>query len=355
MKSRSWIAWIVLIAWCVVGCRSQQSVSEEAIVVKVDTVRSYDGDFRISYPGKVRAAADVNLAFRVAGPIAKVPVRVGQYVRKGDVLAEIDPRDYETQLAATEAQYKQVKAEAERIIELQKRGSAPDNDRDKAFYGLQQVGAKYEANKNALADTKLLAPFDGYVQKKYFEAGETVAAGTPVVAIIGAQCLEVEINIPASDYIRRRRFDSYVCEADVLPGVFFPLELIGIAQKANLNQLYNIRFRLSPEASDTLSAGMNANVTIYYKPDERNLSAVPLSAVFEKDGGSAVWVYDPVSQTISRRMVEPVDLHKDGVMLVSGGIAPGEIVVAAGLRSLEEGQRVEPLKPVSETNVGGLL
>ena len=355
MKGRSWICLFGLAVWGTFSCRSQQSVSEESVVVKVDTVRLYEGDFRISYPGKVRAAADVNLAFRVAGPIARVPVRVGQYVRTGDLLAEIDPRDYETQLAATEAQYNQVKAEAERVIELQKRGSAPDNDRDKAFYGLQQVSAKYEANKNALADTKLLAPFDGYVQKKFFEVGETVAAGTPVVAIIGAQSLEVEINIPASDYIRRHRFDAYECEADVLPGVIFPLELIGIAQKANLNQLYNVRFRLSSAAADTLSAGMNANVTIYYKPDERNLVAVPLSAVFEKDGGSAVWIYDPVSQTITQRMVEPVELHKDGVMLVSGGITAGEIVVVAGLRSLEEGQRVEPLKPVSKTNIGGLL
>ena len=80
----------------------------------------------MTYPGRVKAAADVDLAFRVAGPIIRIPVQVGSFVRKGEVIAEIDPRDYELQYKATEAEYKQIKSEAERVIELYNRKSVPE-------------------------------------------------------------------------------------------------------------------------------------------------------------------------------------------------------------------------------------
>ena len=151
-------------------------------MVKTETVKNYENELQVTYPGRVKAAADVDLAFRVAGPIIRIPVQVGSFVRKGEVIAEIDPRDYELQYKATEAEYKQIKSEAERVIELYNRKSVPENDYDKAVYGLQQITSKYNAHKNALKDTRLVAPFDGYIQKKYFDTDETVAAGMPVIS-----------------------------------------------------------------------------------------------------------------------------------------------------------------------------
>ena len=86
-------------------------------MVKTETVKNYENELQVTYPGRVKAAADVDLAFRVAGPIIRIPVQVGSFVRKGEVIAEIDPRDYELQYKATEAEYKQIKSEAERVIE----------------------------------------------------------------------------------------------------------------------------------------------------------------------------------------------------------------------------------------------
>lgn len=344
----------LILLMCACG-NSQTKQDRGKATVQADTVKSYQGELSIIYPGKIKAASEVKLSFRVAGPIRAVLPEVGAFVKKGELIAEIDPRDYEIQLSATEAEYNQVKEEAERVIELYKRGSVPANDYDKAVSGLKQITAKYNAHKNALADTRLTAPFDGYIQKKYYDSHETVAAGYPVVSMINSNYFDVDIDIPSSDFVRQGLFKSFSCTIDVFPGQVFPLELIEITRKANLNQLYRMRLRLKPVPGVDIAAGMSVNVTIEYNPNEEVLTVIPLSAMFEENGASAVWVYNPKTQSVTKRVIQLSRLLKTGELIVSEGLAAGEIVVSAGVHSLKEGMSVELLKPVSKTNIGKLL
>jgi RND family efflux transporter MFP subunit len=323
--------------------------------VKTDTVRIYGEKNSATFPGKVKAASDVNLAFRISGPITKLTVEAGNFVKKGQVVAEMDSRDYTLQLLATEAEYNRIKAEAERVIALYEKSSVTPNDYDKAVFGLQQITAKYEAHKNTLTDTKLNAPFDGYVQRRFFDVGETVGAGMPVVSMISAELPEVEINIPSSDFVRRDRFETFSCSIDIFPGITFPLELIGIAQKANLNQLYTVRLKIKERAKQLPMPGMTTIVTIYFQTEEETLVYVPLSAVFESEGVSTVWIYNPLAQTVERRAVTLTTILSNGKAVVSQGLNAGEIVVSAGVHALSHGQKVKLLSTASPTNVGGLL
>jgi RND family efflux transporter MFP subunit len=337
------------------ACTNRRADRETVRTVKADTVRVYGEKPGVTFPGKVKAASDVNLAFRISGPIAKIYVEEGRRVSRGQLLAEMDSRDYAVQLDATEAEYKQVKAEAERVIALYEKNGVTANDYDKAVYGLRQITAKYEAHRNALADVKLCAPFDGYVQKRFFEANETVGAGMPVVSMIGTGVPEVEINIPASDFVRRSRFDSFTCTVDIYPGRVFPLELIGVARKANLNQLYAMRLRISEVAEQMPAPGMAAMVNVVFKSENVATVSIPLSAVFEVNGVSTVWIYRSDTQTVEARAVETDAVLTDGTVTVTGGLQAGETVVTAGVHSLREGERVRLLPAASSTNRGGLL
>lgn len=337
------------------ACRSTEPAGNAVVIVKAEKVKNYQNELKITYPGRIQAAAEVDLSFRVAGPVIEVPVEVGRYVRKGEVIARIDPRDYELQFKATEAEYKQVKAEAERVIELYSRKSVPVNDYDKAVSGLQQITAKYSAHANALKDTRLLAPFDGYVQKKYFDVNETIAAGMPVISMINTRYFEVEIDIPSVDYIRQHLFRRFSCVVDVFPDQAFPLELIDITKKANLNQLYQVRLRLKPDGKMPLAAGMSVNVTIEYDAGQSALTLVPLSAIFDENGDSYVWIYQPEGKNITRRQVNIRQILKEGTVVLDRGVEEGETVISAGVHKLKEGMNVELLKPVSRSNVGGLL
>lgn len=173
--------------------------------------------------------------------------------------------------------------------------------------------------------------------------------------MINTQYFEVVIDIPSSDYVRQHSFRDFSCVADVYPGKTFPLELMDVTKKANLNQLYGMRLRLKPETGYNLAAGMSVNVTIDYDPGEQSMTEIPLSALMEKDGKASVWVYLPSEKRVKSRDVKVRQILKDGSVVLDAGLEKGEIVVSAGVHKLKEGMQVELLKSVSKTNVGGLL
>ena len=337
------------------ACKEKTTEQTTMQTVKIDTVKQGQQVQSVQYPGKIKPATEVNLAFRVAGPILHFPVQEGQFVKKGQLIAEIDPRDYKIQLAATQAEYDQVKAQVDRVKELYKRNSVTPNEYDKAISGLKQITAKLDAHRNALKDTRLVAPFDGYIQKKFYDNHETVDAGYPIVSFINTAHFEVDADIPATDYIRQNQFAGFSCTVDVFPNQPIPLKLLEIVPKSNMNQLYQARFRLEPPKDLHIAAGMNANITINYLSGNQNLTIVPITAVFEQDGRSMIWIYSPETQQIKAQQVTVKTVRNDGTMEISSGLKAGEMVVTAGVHSLKEGQKVKPLAPVSKTNVGGLL
>lgn len=345
---------LVISCFGITSCKMKSDINESKNLVKTATVQKENSVSTVSYPGKIIAASDVNLSFRIAGPIAKVNVVQGQKVRKGDVLAEIEERDYKLQLSATEAEYRQIKAEAERVIELYKRGSATQNDHDKAFYGLQQITAKYTAHKNALADTKMHAPFDGYIQKIFYDASETIGAGMPVLSMISSAAPEVEINISSRDYVRRSDFKETYCTIDVFPGEKFSAQYIDVTKKANLNQLYAARFLIKPSNNHIPAPGMSANVYITIKSDDSEALSVPVTSIFEKEGNSCVWVVGK-DLKLSLRKITAGEFKKDGRVIISQGLYDGETVVIAGVKSLKEGITVKIKEPASESNIGNIL
>ena len=211
---------IILGAFMVMSasCSHNSKETRRMQTVKIDTVFSVEGQTPLQFPGKVKAAQDVNLSFRVSGTIGKICVEDGARVRKGQLLAQLDPTDYRIQLEATEAEYQQVKAEAERVMALYKDNGTTPNANDKAVYGLKQITAKYQHHKDQLEYTNLYAPFDGFVQKHLFDEHETVGAGMPVISMISQGAPEVEINLPAAEYFRRTQFIRYHATFDIYPG-----------------------------------------------------------------------------------------------------------------------------------------
>ena len=355
MKDFSFILICLFYLLSFTSCKQNQERSQIK-TVKIDTIRTEGSQTLLQYPGKVKAAEDVSLAFRVSGTIRKIYVQDGQPVKVGQLLAELDPTDYQIQLDATEAQYKQVKSEAERVIALYNDGGTTPVAYDKAVYGLKQITALYEHHKDELSYTKLYAPFSGFVQKHLFEAHETVGAGMPVIQMVGQGNPEVEINLPAAEYIRREQFSDYQCTFDIYPDKVYPLKSIGITHKANANQLYTMRLQLLTEGLPMPSAGMNTMVSIRLNDGQSNEMKVSTNALLQADGRSCIFVYHPETGTVQSQEVTMLRLTSDGnCIITSPSLKVGDIVVTAGVHAIRDGEKVKPLPPISKTNVGGLM
>ena len=338
------------------SCGHRTQGTEDRPTVKIDTVLSADEQTSLQFPGRVKAAQDISLAFRVSGTILRMHVTDGSYVRKGQLLAELDPTDYQIQLDAAEAEYQRVKAEAGRVMALYKENVTTPDANDKAVYGLKQITAKYQHHKDQLEYTRLYAPFDGFVQKHLFDEHETVGAGMPVISMISLGAPEVEINLPAAEYIRRTQFNRYHATFDIYPGEVYPLECISITPKANANQLYSMRLRIVPDGSPSPSPGMNTMVTIVCSAGDTRSLSVSSGAVLRKDGKAMVFVYDSSKGTVRSCEVTVLRLLTNGrSVITSDALQPGELVVSSGAHHIEDGEAVKPLPPVTSTNVGGLL
>lgn len=337
------------------SCGSKQTEETVKANVRLFTVESAGNTSLQEFPGRVKASEEVNMAFKVSGTLMNVYVNEGSKVAKGQLVAEMDPRDYQVQLDATEAEYLRIKAEAERVMALYADSVGTADDYDKARYGLQQITAKYENARNQLADTKIYAPFSGAVQKRLFDPPTVIAAGMPVVTVVSAGGLEVEISIPASAYVDRDRMISFHASFDFIPGREIPLRLISIAPKANANQLYTVRLAIPHDLSPQPTPGMNTMVKVACGDISGEGVEIPSSALLKTDCKSCVWIYDKDSGKISLREVTVERLRTDGAAIIKQGLSVGERVVSSGVHKLSDGQTVEPMADESGTNVGGLL
>ncbi len=354
MKNYLYLIISVLAALALTGCGEASKDQKNPRKVKCVEVESYQKETsEVRLSGKVTAASESNLSFRVAGIIDKIIVKEGQKVSKGQVIALLDSRDYQLQLDATQAEYDAIKAEVDRVVALYNQNSVSANDYDKATNGLKQITAKLSAHKNALEDTKLRAPYSGTIQKTIFDRGEAVSAGMPVVSIVATSEPEVIVNLPAKDYLRLSKLLSSSAAMEHLEDINFPLSFIGSSPKANLNQLYETRFLAKSVEGTTPSIGMSAVVTLNFEVEDENLLLIPLSAVTQRDDKSMVWVYSDGS--VTARPITISEIKSNGTAVITEGLSQGEMVISAGINSLSEGQKVTPLEAASKTNIGGVL
>ncbi|MCQ2257764.1 MAG: efflux RND transporter periplasmic adaptor subunit [Bacteroidaceae bacterium] len=357
MKNTNNVISVFLAAVSLISCGEKKVQSNEAPLVDVVTVKNSNEIGSQSFTGKTKPAEEVNLAFKVAGQIQRVLVKEGDYVRAGQVVAVMDSRDYNVQLSATQAEYEQIKADAERVMALYQEGNTTASNYDKARYGLQQISQKLEHHKNQLADTQLRSSINGYVQAKLHESGETVAAGMPVISIFASGDTEVEIKFSAADFANIDKFTSFYCKFDITGDEQFPLTISRTSQEANSSQLYTVRLKFAtPVSNKRITPGMTTMV--YSETINKNASNVfyvPSSAVVNNNDKTIVYVYDEKQDVVKARQVSLNKINRDGTSIIDKGLKQNEKIVVTGVHHIKDGQKVRLMQKPSSSNIGGLL
>lgn len=178
----------------------------------------------------------------------------------------------------------------------------------------------------------------------------------PVISFVGSGTPEVEISLPAAEYVRRNSFGSYHCTFDLYPGRTYPLTPVSLTPKANANQLYTMRLRLEAADAPLPSPGMNTMVSILCNTEGEQQLSVPASAILHEKGQTSLFIFSPVEKKVFSGRVKIIRPLSDGRMLVTSPVLkPGDVVVASGVHHLKEGESVKPLPAPSATNVGNLL
>jgi len=203
--------------------------------------------------------------------------------------------------------------------------------------------ASLRAARNALEDTTLTMPFDGYISGKYAENHETVKAGMPVVTCIDTSSMELTVGIPEDFAILENRFESFNCRFDTYPGETVTALLKQTGEKAGgYSKTYPLTVIMDVPDHLTLKAGMAATLSIGLKTDQTDPTFfLPVEAVFSDSGDQTfVWVIDPAASSTRKTRVSTGKLTGSQIE-ITDGLETGNVVATAGVHFLKEGQKVK--------------
>jgi RND family efflux transporter MFP subunit len=347
------------------GCSRPTPAPEPVRAVKLITVGAGPLQAHLDYAGEVRARIESRLSFRVAGKITQRAVELGQHVKAGQLLAEIDARDY--QLAAQAAQAQVVSAATQRDLaaadfkryaQLKDQNfiSGAELERREATLKaaqatLDQARAQASSQGNQAGYTRLVADVAGVVTGIDAEPGQVVAAGTPVVRIAQDGARDVVFAVP-EDKVDRVRVGQAVQVRSWSGGGTIAGRVRDVAASADpATRTFTVKVAVEGPGVPALGA------TVYAVPEALSHEGtqalkLPTSALRQEGGKTAVWVFDAATNTVRSQVVQ-IATADGNEAVVAGGLAPGMQVVATGVHVLSPGQKVTVYKPKVPSEQGG--
>lgn len=307
-----------------------------------------------AFAGEVRAREESPLSFRVGGKLVERKVEVGDHVRRGQVLAVLDPGDLQAQARAAQAQLAAAEAELGRARADQARFARLANDQlvSRSTLDAQNAAAtaaqgqvsaaraELEVARNQAGYSQLRATRDGVIAARNAEAGQVVAAGQTVFSLAADGVREIAIALPEAMVSSVSVGQPVQIEAWSRPGNRWNGRIREISPAADpASRTFAARVTVDAPAG-AIELGQSARV---YLPGHGNGGlSVPLSALQRQNGGSAVFVVDDRNSTVKLRPVQTGAFGEDRVP-VKSGLAASDWVVAAGGHLLRDGQKVQPV------------
>lgn len=340
----------------------QQQVEEREPVVRPVRILTIGGPAsgrKLSYAGQIRAGETADLGFEVPGRIVEFLVVEGQEVEEGDLLAQLDPADFQAQLDQAQANFRQTETTYERYKEIVERGAVSRQELDLRKRNFEVAQANLATAQKALDDTRLIAPFSGNIGRTLVDNFVNVQAKQPVLVLQDTTRLEVVITVPEQDWSRanpnltneqRTELIRPMVNLSTFPNREFPARISELATVADpVTRTFEVRARLDNPPDISIMPGMTANVSITIPEGGTSAGAdtavvVPANAVIgDEQGNSTVWKVDPESMTVSRVPVELGELAGTDVRVLSG-LNAGDRIATSGVHNLREGMQVSELR-----------
>lgn len=350
---------LVVAVFLLSACSKPAPLEEPVRAVKVVTVGVGTMHSGGEFAGDVRARVESRLGFRVAGKIVRRQAELGQRVKAGDVLAQLDPLDYElaaqaglAQVAAATTNRDLAAADYRRFKELRDQNfisGAELERRDATLKAAQaqldQAQAQSKGQGNQAAYTRLVADVSGVVTGIEAETGQVVAAGTPVLRIAQDGPRDAVFSVPEDKVALIKPGSAVEVRAWAGQTVLKGLVREVAASADPVTRTFVVKVGLEAMgAKDTLALGTTVTV-IPHAFDRSDVPVIklPTSALRQDGKTSAVWVLDTNTMTVKQQPVQIATADGNEVV-IAAGLQPGMQVVSAGVHVLAPGQKVSIYK-----------
>jgi len=353
---RHLIYMMIFLGLSLAGCGKQDEKKPELVrPAKIFTVGDATSELLRTFPGEVEASEKAIQSFRVNGELIERPAQPGMKVEKGEVLAKLDPRDYQLRYNDAKAKNDLAKAQFKRAEEIWAKRLISRADYDKAKTYYLATKAELEQAQANLDYTILRAPFDGIISKVHVDNHVNVRANEPIVNIQSVDKVDIAFQVPENIIARIRRGEgvnvSINVKFDSHPDEKFPAITKEFNTEADpQTQTYRVVVIIDRPKDFNVLEGMSTTVEVDLSQaliGATNKIIVPATAVFAADDQPVddpqryVWLVDEKTMQVSRQAVTVGQLTPGGIEVTSG-LHTGQKIIAAGVNFVHEGQKVKP-------------
>ena len=343
-----------------------------ALPVHPDTGAGAGGG-AIRYPVEVAARYSNPMSFRVPGKLIERKVRIGDTVKKGELVAQLDPIDAQRQAASAKAtldaaehrllfakqQLDRDSAQSEQNLIAANQLEQTQDAYSAAQAGREQAAAQWVVARNNLEYNTLIADHDGVITSENADTGQVVSAGQAVYGLAWSGDIDVTLDAAASDLGRIAVGQAAGVTFPALPGRRFDARVREITPAADpQSRTYRVKLTLT-QPGQVVRLGMTGDATLSPVAvagggvTEASFT-LPTTAIFHQGNAPAVWVVNPGTSTLELRPVT-VRSYSDHSTTISGGLKDGESIVLAGVHTVYAGEHVSPVRPLfdGEGDVAG--
>lgn len=344
---------VLLMALTVSACGAEAPKTGEVRPVRTVVVDPKPIDDDRQAVGEIKPRFESDLGFRVAGKLISRAVDVGVTVKKGDLLARLDDQDYQNKLrsadadvASAEAVLTEAQGSENRLRQLLSTGTTTRANYDAALKNLRSAEARLDAAKAALALARdqvayaeLKADFDGVVTAVGAEPGQVINVGQMVIRLAKPDDKDAVFAIAEAAFRGRPQDEKPEVSVTLLsnPSIVTDgvvREVSPVADQTTRTYQVKVALKSPPE-----QLRFGSSVIGRLKATTAPVIVLPGSALFDKGGQPAVWLFQPQTGTVILKPVVVARFETDRVV-ISEGLEKGQIVVTAGVNRLREGQKV---------------
>ncbi|MEM1435741.1 MAG: efflux RND transporter periplasmic adaptor subunit [Pseudomonadota bacterium] len=326
-------------------------VAEQSIrPARLFRVAPVTGQQRFDFVARVDAAQTVDLAFEVGGPLLELKVREGETVRSGALLAALEPTDFRLAVREARAALTLARQDLARQESLLERRVVSEAAVDEARAVAERATVQLAQAQEALADARLVAPFNAYVARRYVDPYTNLQPAVRVLRLHDLSELHLVASVPEAllATVSADRVAAMEARFAFAPERAFPVRYLENSGEADaVAQTYAVTFAMPRPEDFNVLPGMTATVRVVLKvdPTVADRPRIQTSAlVAGADGGFFVWIYDPATQTVARRSVVPASVD-GGALAIRSGLEGDDLIVSTGASQLLPGMRIRPLNP----------
>ncbi len=317
-------------------------VKEEVknVPVTVATVTQKNLSQDLTMIGTFEPHKEIKLLSEISGKVVSVGVEEGDYVKQGQLIAQVDNEMIRAQLIAAEASYQKAQKDVARFETLRKGNAATDIQVEDASLRLKSAESQLLTLRKQLKNTTIVAPISGTVTTRSFEQGSVLLPGNPLVEITDISKLKLTVRVPEKEIVKYSAGDKINIQADVYPGESFEGKVTLVGVKADAAHSYLVEILVANQTKLPLRAGMYGRASTGVAVKDAAL-VVPRAALVGSVKNPQVYV---VNNNQAQLKNVQVGIESGGQVEILAGLTEDEQVVVSGQINLENNSKVTVVK-----------